>query len=108
MPRKIKKMSSINIFQKGIAQRKTSQMFFFATKHEEVGIAGAPLVSMAVPTSLRKFLSMNEMFLFSGWFQVIFQLCVCVCVCVGGGGSLVHQGVGYWHVISCSVVISSY
>ena len=106
MPRKIKKMSSINIFQKGIAQRKTSQMFFFATKHEEVGIAGAPLVSMAVPTSLRKFLSMNEMFLFSGWFQVIFQLCVCVCV--GGGGSLVHQGVGYWHVISCSVVISSY
>ena len=107
MPRKIKKMSSINIFQKGIAQRKTSQMFFFATKHEEVGIAGAPLVSMAVPTSLRKFLSMNEMFLFSGWFQVIFQLCVCVCVC-GGGGSLVHQGVGYWHVISCSVVISSY
>ena len=108
MPRKIKKMSSINIFQKGIAQRKTSQMFFFATKHEEVGIAGAPLVSMAVPTSLRKFLSMNEMFLFSGWFQVIFQLCVCVCGGGGGGGSLVHQGVGYWHVISCSVVISSY
>ena len=106
MPRKIKKMSSINIFQKGIAQRKTSQMFFFATKHEEVGIAGAPLVSMAVPTSLRKFLSMNEMFLFSGWFQVIFQLCVCVCVCVGGGGGAWYQGVGYWHVISCSVVIS--
>ena len=99
MPRKIKKMSSINIFQKGIAQRKTSQMFFFATKHEEVGIAGAPLVSMAVPTSLRKFLSMNEMFLFSGWFQVIFQLCVCVCG--GGGRELGAPGGG---VLACNIM----
>ena len=100
MPRKIKKMSSINIFQKGIAQRKTSQMFFFFFLHEEVGIAGAPLVSMTVPTSLRKFLSMNEMFLVSGWFQVIFQLCVCVCV-GGGGGELGAPG---GRVLACNIM----
>ena len=101
MPRKIKKMSSINIFQKGIAQRKTSQMFFFATKHEEVGIAGAPLVSMAVPTSLRKFLSMNEMFLFSGWFQVIFQLWGGGGGGGGGGGPLGAPG---GRVLACNIM----
>ena len=59
---------------------------------KRLAYGGASLVPMAVPTSWRKCLSKDCCF--SGWFQVIIQLC----------GGLRHLGVGCWHVISCSVI----
>ena len=59
--------------------------------HEEVDIWWAALVSMAVPTSWRKCLSMNKRLLF-------FRMVSSKIPIVWGMG---HLGVGYWHVILC-------
>ena len=64
VPRKITKMSSMNLFQKGIAQMKVSQMVSMGRPIKRLACGGAALVSMAVPISWRKCLSMNERLLF--------------------------------------------
>ena len=60
VPRKISKMSSINLFQKGIAQIRASWMVSSWQSMKRLPYGGAALVPMAVPTSWRKCLSMNE------------------------------------------------
>ena len=64
VPRKIRKMSSMNLFQKGIAQMKVLQMISFWQPMKKLVYGGAALVPMAVPASWRKCLSMNERLLF--------------------------------------------
>ena len=60
VPRKIMKMSSMNVFQKRNAQIKTSQMVSWWRPMKRLAYGEAALVPMAVPTSWRKCLSMNE------------------------------------------------
>ena len=64
VPRKIMKMSSMNLFQKGIAQMKASRMVSSWQSMKKLAYGGAALVPMAVPTSWTKCLSMNERLLF--------------------------------------------
>ena len=64
VPRKIRKMSSMNLFQKGIAQMKVSRMVSSSRPMKRLAYGGAALVPMAVATSWRKCLSMNERLLF--------------------------------------------
>ena len=60
VPRKIMKMSSMNVFQKRNAQIKTSQMVSWWRPMKRLAYGETALVPMAVPTSWRKCLSMNE------------------------------------------------
>ena len=60
VPRKIRKMSSMNLFQKGIAQMKASRMVSSWQPMKRLVYGGAALLPMGVPTSWRKCLSMNE------------------------------------------------
>ena len=64
VPRTIGKMSSMNLFQKGIAQIKASRMVSSSRPMRRLANGGAALVPIAVPTSWRKCLSMNERLLF--------------------------------------------
>ena len=54
VPRKIRQMSSMNLFQKGIAQMKVLWMVCSWRPMERLAYGGAALVPMAVPTSWRK------------------------------------------------------
>ena len=49
VPREIRNMSSINLFQKRIAQIKALQMVFSWQPMKRLGYGGAALVPMAVP-----------------------------------------------------------
>ena len=53
VPRKIRKMSSINLFQKGIAQMKVSGMVSSWRPMKKLACGGAALVPMTVPMSER-------------------------------------------------------
>ena len=64
VPREIKKISSMNLFQKGIAQIKVSRNVSSWRHMKRLAYGGAALVPMAVPTSSRKCLSTNERLLF--------------------------------------------
>ena len=64
VPRKIRKISSMNLFQNGMAQIKASRMVSSWRPMKRLAYGGAALVPMAVPTSWRKCLSMNERLLF--------------------------------------------
>ena len=59
-----RKMSSMNLFQKTIAQINVSQMVSSWRPIKRLANGGAALLPMAVPTSWRKCLSMNERLLF--------------------------------------------
>ena len=61
---------------------------------KKLAYVGAALVPMAVPTSWRKCLSMNERLLF-------FRMVSSNTPILWGLG---HLGVGCWHEISCSVI----
>ena len=60
VPMKIRKMSSMNLFQKGIAQIKVSRISSSWWSMKRLAYGGAALAPMAMPTSWRKCLSMNE------------------------------------------------
>ena len=60
VPRKTRKMSSMNLFQKGIAQMKVSRIVSSWRPMKRLAHGGTALVPMAVPTSWTKCLSMNE------------------------------------------------
>ena len=64
VPRKIRKMSSMNLFQEGIAKMKALRMVSSWQPMKRLVYGGAALIPMAVPTSSRKCLSMNERLLF--------------------------------------------
>ena len=64
VPRKIRKVSSTNIFQKGIIQIKASRMVSSSRPMKRLAYGGAVLVPMTVPISSTKCLSMNERLLF--------------------------------------------
>ena len=64
MPKKIRKISSMNLFQKGIAQMKALRMVSSWRPMKRLAYGRADLVPMAVPTCWRKYLSMNERLLF--------------------------------------------
>ena len=53
VPRKIRKMSSMNLFQKGIGQMKVSRMVSSWQPMKKLACGGAALVPMAVPMSER-------------------------------------------------------
>ena len=93
VPRKIRKISSMNLFQNGMAQIKASRMVSSWRPMKRLAYGGAALVPMAVPTSWRKCLSMNERLLFFRMVSISIPI-------VWGSG---HLGVGCWHVTSCSV-----
>ena len=60
VPRKIRKMLSMNLFQKRIAHIKASRMVSSWLPMKRLAYGGAALAPMAVATSWRKCLSMNE------------------------------------------------
>ena len=83
VPRKIRKMSSMNLFQKGIAQIKASQMVSSWRPMKRLAYDVAALAPMAVPASCRKCLSMNERLLF---FRMFFQVILLLCGLLGQQG----------------------
>ena len=64
VPGKIRKMSSMNLFQKGIAQMKASWMVSSWRPMKRLAYGGADLNPIGVPTFWRKHLPMNEKLLF--------------------------------------------
>ena len=64
VPRKIMKMSFMNLFQKRVAQIKALKMISSWQPMKSLTYGGAALAPMAVLTSRRKCLSLNESFLF--------------------------------------------
>ena len=64
VPKKIRKMLSQNLFQKGIAQIITSSMVSSWQPMKRLAYGRAGLVPVAVPTSWRKCLPMNERLLY--------------------------------------------
>ena len=98
VPRKIRKMSSMNLLQKEIAQIKDSQMVSLwrpmkVDRWHMVGQPWFPWLGGQVGENPWRWI--KDCFS-SEWFQVILQLC----------GDLWHLGVGCWHVISFSVIQS--
>ena len=83
VPRKIRKMSSLNLFQKGIAQIKASQMVSSWRPMKRLAYDVAALAPMAVPASCRECLSMNERLLF---FRMFFQVILLLCGLLGQQG----------------------
>ena len=94
VPRKMRKMLSMNLFQKRIAQIKTSRMVSLWRLMEKLAYGGAALIPMAVPTSWRKCLSMNESSLF---LRMVSSNIPIVC-------RLEHLRAGCQHVISCTAI----
>ena len=64
VPRKIRKMSSMNLFQKSIGQIKGFEMISSRRLMKRLAYGGVALVSMIVPASWTKCLSMNGKLLF--------------------------------------------
>lgn len=64
VPRKIMKMSLMSLFQKRVAQIKASRMISSWQPMKRLTYGAAALAPMAVLTSRRKCLSLNERFLF--------------------------------------------
>ena len=93
VPRKIMKMSFMNLFQKRVAQIKTSRMISSWQPMKSLTYGGAALVPLAVLTRRRKCLSLNESFLFLR--MVLSNISI-----VWGFG--VPGGAGCQHAISCS------
>ena len=64
VPRKIRKILSMNLFQKGMTQMKASRMGSLWQSMKRFGYGEAVLAPMNVLMSWRKYLSMNDRLFF--------------------------------------------
>ena len=92
MPRKIRKMLSMNLFQKLIAWR-LPEWFLHDDPWKDWHMVGQPWFSWLCQQVEENACPWMKDFCSPGWFQL--KLC----------GGLAHVGVGCWHhVISCSAI----
>lgn len=102
VPRKIKKISSKNLFQKGKAQMKASQMVSLWRPMKRMAYGVAAFVPIAVLSSWRKCRYMDERLLF---FRMISNSILILWVLAAPEGRALAQILRLLHVVSLGRVM---